>query len=1289
MIESKGLYQAFERKIIYAFSIDNKDGKLDYYDGYEKVGEASVPNFKMDYRDESPDLLKAAEKRIKQYAGTSGLPFKVDISRLAITKDNKFFRDYDVHEVLRRSGIKKAEFGNGNEWFKTDVDTVIKAIEAVENGKSSINYEKNNKKHDDTFKIKFRPEQKEAIKQTKNVLRSKSKMLWNAKMRFGKTLSALQVVKECNYQKTLILTHRPVVSDGWFEDFGKIFGSKDKFLFGSKKRGEKLDYLIKQDNPFVYFASIQDLRGQINFGGKYQTENNAVSEVEWDFVIIDEAHEGTRTEITSNIYNKIVDHAKVLELSGTPFNILDEYEESQVFTWDYVMEQEAKHKYELKKCNEPNPYETLPRMNMFTFSLSERFKNKQFINIEDKAFNFSEFFKVDAERNKFVYEKEVKLFLDEITKPNSKNNYPFSKKEFRDNLRHTLWLLPNRLSCKVMKEMLESHPVFGHEFSIINIVENDDELVKEGDLTKVRNAITNKPSETKTITLTVRKLTTGVSIKEWTGVMFLNNTNSPSSYLQAAFRAQTPFFDEKLGMKKNAFIFDFAPDRALTIMSNAAKFNTGVGKKTSNLQKEHMKKFLNFLPILGSDGNGMEEYDVNKLLTKLKKVYAEKAVRTGFEDDSLYNDELLTLNDADLEDFKYLKGIIGKSTPTKKLPDKVDVNNQGLSDEEYGKAEKGKAKKKSDRTLEEERALEKLKEAKKQRRTMISILRGISIRIPMMIYGMDIDIDEKVDMNKFINKVDHISWEEFMPKGVTKAVFKKYIKYYDPEVFIEAGRIIRRKAKSFDELEYTERTEKIALLFSSFKNPDKETVLTPWRVVNLQLGKTIGGLNYFDNNYELSTSDSNIVNPHWIDTNYTSKIINDNSRILEINSKTGLYPLYAATSLYYKKWEKLNDMQAGRFNKFDEEKLIREVLDKNIYVIAKTPMAKTITERTLKGFKEWQTNVVYLENISDKLNKDIIKVKNEIQRKLNVMNFDVVIGNPPYQESAIGKNETYSPPIYHKFLDLSYELSDLVCMITPARFLFNAGSTPKSWNKKMLGDPHLKSIYYEEDSKQVFPKTVIKGGLVVTLRDANCKLGPINLFIKFEELNPILSKVTSKAQRYMNEIISGRGAYRLSKKAHEDFPQIEKIQSAGHKNDIGSGAFEKLKNIIFFENREEVKGDPILVFGLENKKRVYLWVDSKYVIGPSSLEDYKLFMPQSSKEGYFGEQLAQIILSEPDIAATDTFVSIGGFKNKNEALAAEKYIKSKFARTLLGILKTTQANCSEPQKLNFLIKLFS
>nr|WP_240731226.1 Eco57I restriction-modification methylase domain-containing protein [Enterococcus durans] len=770
---------------------------------------------------------------------------------------------------------------------------------------------------------------------------------------------------------------------------------------------------------------------------------------------------------------------------------------------------------------------------------------------------------------------------------------------------------------------------------------------------KVRQAI-GDPSQNKTITLTVRKLTTGVNIPEWTAVLFLSNTNSAMNYLQAAFRAQTPFSHEKLGMKKNCYIFDFAPDRALTVMAESAQINSGVGKKNTLQQKEAMTQLLNFMPILGQTDHGMKVFNVDRMLTQLKKVYAEKAVRSGFEDDSLYNDELLTLDEADLNDFNNLKEIVGK-TNLSGLPKKVEINVNGLTDEEYKKGEKAQKKKPRERITEEKEIIEKVKQAKKQRKAMISILRGISIRIPMMIYGMPIEVDKEMGIDEFVNHVDSISWEEFMPKGIKKSDFKRFAKYYDPE--------------------YTERAEKIAELFGTFKNPDKETVLTSWRVVNLQLSKTIGGLRYFDENFENTTSNGQ-DSITWVDTEIAKEVFKPNTKILEINSKTGLYPLYVASSLFHQKRNKLNDDRAGRFSKIDDDEIIQEVLKENIYVIAKTPMAKTITRRTLAGYNDWTTNILYVEEIDQKLKSNMDQTLNEIQKGLNVMKFDVVIGNPPHQEKSIG-DSTQKPPIYHKFMELAYTISDKAVLITPARFLFNAGATPEDWNHKMINDNHLKIVYFENVSYNIFPNTNF-GSIVVTYWDKNKNFEPIGIMTNFSELNLIIKKLKINGIDTLDSIISGRGVYKLTQTAHNEHPEIEDIQSRGHKNDVGTGVFGKLENIIFFKDKPNDGRKYTKVLGLLDKNREYFWVDTRYITHTPDYTKFKVVLPKANGTGLLKDKPSKMIgvplVLEPFVAFTETFISIGAFDNEEEAHNALKYIKSKFARALLGVLKVTQDN---------------
>lgn len=1260
--KERNLYKTTaERKVIYV-----QTGEWDQYKGAEKVGETTTDDLEINSRPNSDDLRNVANQRVKQYMKTSGIPFTVQWAELAYRKkDHSWFHDYDVHDVLERSGVKKSKKLEGNEWFNTDVETVKQAIKAVKEGRKSINAPLKL----DIGKIKLRPEQKEAITKTKKAFKRYDKMLWNAKMRFGKTLSALQLIKEEKYQHVLIMTHRPVVDEGWFEDFRKIGMPEAGYLYGSKKTGEDISYLLKSDKPYVYFASLQDLRGSKEVGGKQGDKNRKILNNKWDLVIIDEAHEGTQTDLAQKVTDKVVTkgHTKLLELSGTPFNIIDQYDEDQVYTWDYVMEQQAKLNWGIDHPNEPNPYESLPKVSMYTFEMSRNFKEAQFMDVDKQSFNFKEFFRVD-DQGKFVYESKVKQFLRNITTPDNRTNYPFSTAEFRNSLRHTLWILPGVKEANALEDLMKQDPVFGMDYKIVNVVRNGDDngMASESDIDKVNAAMKPDPATTKTITLTVRKMTTGVTIEPWTGVVFLSNISSATQYLQAAFRAQTPYSTPTFGEKTNCYIFDFAPDRALTVMAETSQLNTGVGKRTTSAQKNKMAQLLNFLPIIGETGQSMKPFKVDSLLAKIKRVYAKKAVDSGFDDDSLYSDELLMLDNVDLQDFNKLKEIVG-TTKSEKKEMEVNVNDQGLTDEEYDTANRAAKKPKKERTPEEKAALEKIRELKKQRKTMISILRSISIRIPMMIYGLDININEDVDIRKFVDLVDSLSWKEFMPKGVSKELFKKFIKYYDPDVFIEAGRIIRRKTKRLDNLDPMERAEQLALIFGKFRNPDKETVLTPWRVVNMHLGKTLGGFNFYDEDYQYTTEDGKEIRD-WRETEYTNRIFNSNSHILEINSKTGLYPLYAALSIYYREYMGLISQSGGKFSLEDQRMIWQRVLRENIFVVAKTPMAKAITQRTLSGYLDMDTNIVFVDRIAEDAKENPKVEAEKIKGLFGNMKFDVVIGNPPYQESAKGES-TRDEPIYHNFMELSYQLADLVTLITPARFLFNTGQTPKSWNKRMLNDKHLKVIMYEKDSGKIFPNTEIKGGIVITLRDACENFGSIGIFSSYEHLNGVVKKVWENSKNEsLSDIISSQGIFRFTSTALEEHPEIIQINGKGTRNKITSKIFDILGSVF---SEEPNSLTDVRMLGLSQGRRVYKYVSKNYLEDNDYTMKFKVMFPEANGNGVFGEKLTGPLVSVPQEGSTDTFISVGPFNAIEEAENALKYIKTKFARALLGVKKAT------------------
>lgn len=316
--------------------------------------------------------------------------------------------------------------------------------------------------------------------------------------------------------------------------------------------------------------------------------------------------------------------------------------------------------------------------------------------------------------------------------------------------------------------------------------------------------------------------------------------------------------------------------------------------------------------------------------------------------------------------------------------------------------------------------------------------------------------------------------------------------------------------------------------------------------------------------------------------------------------------------------------------------------------------------------------------IKDWRSKKILKFK-ELKGN-NTMKFDFCVGNPPYQDESIGENKGFAPPIYNLFLDEAYKISNVVEMIHPARFLFNAGSTPKAWNEKMLNDPHLKVLFYEQNSDKVFANTDIKGGVAITYHNQSKDFGIIDTFTSYEELNSILKKVIgSENFSSLSKIVVTRTAYRLTDKMHKEHPEAIAQLSNGHAYDMSTNIFDRLPQI-FFEKKPDDEFDYIQILGRENNERVYKYIREDYVNKVSNLNKYKVILPKSNGSGAIGEVLSTPLIGTPLIGNTESFISIGGFDSLKEAEAAFKYVKSKFARCVLGILKTTQDNPPEKWK---------
>lgn len=1244
--------------------------------------------------------------------------------------------------------------------------------------------------------IVFRQEQEDAIDKALNHFCSSKgrgankvytpldefrKFLWNAKMRFGKTLCALELARRMGVKRTLIVTHRPVVDDGWKEDFQKIFHDTNYSYATRTDEEENGDFYslnrkaLQGEAGFVFFVSMQFLRlseilndktqakNKTKSGGGSSNENERLKaeilNADWDLVVVDEAHEGTRTSLGMRVIDEFLKKktTKMLHLSGTPFNLYEDFKENEIFTWDYISEQQAKRDWPLEHPNEPNPYAELPQMKMFTYDIT---KNIQDVLDHNGIFTFTEFFRTwsgnprkdgasmpDGALGKFVHEAEVNQFLDLLCTKDNENNFPFATDEYRRQFRHTLWVVSHIDEAKALTDLLRKHPKFKEpRFKVINVAGNgDDDEQMENALDEVKKAIGDNPERTATITISCGRLTTGVTIRPWTAVLYLKGGDRAATYMQTIFRVQSPYKTNDGKMKTTCFVFDFMPDRTLKIVAETSKFSSMAKAKEAKKKgdseeddltqeqrdKQTVADFVELCPLISMQGGIMSPMEVGDIYKRLESVFIDRLITKGFDDNCLYvQDELNKIDPEILNEI----GKNGGEAPDEKRKEANPIVDLSHMTEEQRKAweenirrKKAAAAAKAAKKLEKDEEFRKKweswdekqrqeylrqeaekaarrEEAKKQReefKKRISNIRGIALRIPLLMYGgADAgDPNEDLTVDNFTRKIKDESWAEFMPKGISKSDFNKIKKCFNATRFEEAGKRYREMTREADFMHIRERIERITWIFDSFRNPDKETVLTPWRVVNMHMSDTLGGYCFFNERFDgpnekfvegtegrlfdiVSTSEPRFVNHGNVTTNSFGKIKTGQgiaSHILEINSKTGLYPLYVAYSMYRKLLAHYDEMglldnPVDNLSVNEEQTIWDDVVANNIFVITNTPMAAHITLRTLMGFREPSKKL----NIkSDKLIERATTDREALVKAIKtigywngttskaMIEFDAVVGNPPYM---IKKEDTSDKPIYNEFMDLAFDISSLV---TPARFLFNAGKTPDAWNKKVLSDPNLKVTSYFPNSGDVFPNVDIKGGVAITIHDKLTDFGAIGIFTAFSQLNSIIKKVVNREDfSSIDTIIFQQNKFNLEM-LYEDYPEYRLlIGSDGREKRLTTSIFQQLP--IF--TVAPISNQCIRVLGLIDNNRVYRYFPKKYLDEHPNLNKFKVLLPASNGSGALGEVLSTPLVGEPLVGYTQSFIGFGAFSERPEADAALKYIRSKFARVMLGILKVTQHN---------------
>ncbi|SHJ12539.1 T5orf172 domain-containing protein [Palleronia salina] len=591
-------------------------------------------------------------------------PFTILLEDQAVTDDRGFFRDGSVHKLLEKKGVRRV---NG-EWFECTVEDVKEALIEIKTGQRTTT----SGRHQD---FDMRPEQRAAVSATARYFRAQSEskngagdrrashFLWNAKMRFGKTFTSYQLAKEMGWKRVLVLTYKPAVADAWREDL-ESHVDFDGWQFLSRDE----NYEDMDDNrPIVWFASFQDILGR-TADGKIKPRFEAAHLIDWDCVILDEYHFGAWRDAAKDLYDadlaesdlesdaakKDEDAAQAfseetfplsvahfLYLSGTPFRALGsgEFLEDQIYNWTYADEQRAKEAWDENKRG-PNPYAELPQMVLMTYQMPDAIREVA-LKGEQNEFDLNEFFRAEKvpaeeaedgiETYRFIHENAVQDWLHLIRgkympanlvagEDHVKPPVPFEDVRLQRHLTHTFWFMPSVASCRAMKLLLgQEQNVFFHDYRVIVAAGSDAGMGLEA-IKPVRDAI-GKGVDTKTITLSCGKLTTGVSVAPWSGIFMLRSTSSPESYFQAAFRVQTPWsltnrdgLDPKRKeiLKHKCYIFDFAPSRALNLI---AEYNSriDIGSTEASVEKK-VSDFIHFLPVLCYDGFHMHPLNAEQLL---------------------------------------------------------------------------------------------------------------------------------------------------------------------------------------------------------------------------------------------------------------------------------------------------------------------------------------------------------------------------------------------------------------------------------------------------------------------------------------------------------------------------------------------------------------------------------------------------------------------------------------------------------------------------------------------------
>ena len=1210
-----------------------------------------------------------------------------EYSRAAKVGD-KFFRDYAIHGYLERElgkeRLQREDMPAGlyysNEFFKDiNVDNLEDAFRHIEQDVKQGGgiYQLYNEQHlpeiphyeRDTEPYNLRPNQEKAVEAfMKAKDKGRTKLLMFAVMRFGKSFTSMCCANAMDAKIVVIVSGKADVKEEWKKTVEKI-ANFDGFVFldgGLLSRDENIiKSNIESGKKVAIFLTLQDLQGE-----EIKEKHKEVFDSQIDLLIVDETHYGaraaeygkvlqnaglTKSQINKELSQKDIEYVEdvdaeiqkhlkariTLHLSGTPYRILmsSEFSEDDIVSFCQftdIIDESDKWIDDNNKKEDPedeweNPYYGFPQMIRFAFTPNESSlqKIKQLKELGKiatlSALLRPQSIEKDAAGNykKFENESEVCDLLRAIDGSQEDENIfsflNYDKIKEGEMCHHMVFVLPYRASCDAMQELITNNPEkFDNlsQYEIINIAGVDGNTSYPS-VETIKSKIKRYESEgKKTITLTVNRMLTGNTVEEWDTMIFLKDTASPQEYDQAIFRLQ------------NQYVVTYEDAEGRTIKYNKKPQTLLVDFDVDRMFRLQELKSQFYNANTDADGNEKLEARLNRELEVSPIICLNK--------DKLHQVTSANIMDA-VREYSQSRSVIDEATD-------IPVDDNILTDTEI---------------------LSIIRDL-----IPIDSKKGITFK-PTEEEGDDIDTDNggNTDSGEGDNSGgsddsqggDGTETQPQPSQDKTKELAKKLQTYYLQILFFaflteskvdnlrdiidvlsandDNKRIARNLGLDRDKLDALHSKcshfihSKLDYKIKNINNLISDKTMEPIKRAEVALTQ-FGRM-----------SDSEIVTPKNIAKDMIDMLSDmdniEEVKFLDIASKQGEF----AYAIY---------------NRFVT---VNETVKNNIYSL---PTSKLCYEFTRKIYKLLGIPV---ENvIVDFTTYDLIKENNEEKiNRLKDMKFDVIVGNPPYH---ITTERTSDAPIYHFFMDIAYDLCNKVSFITPARFLFDAGKTPTEWNKKMLSDIHLKVVLYNPKSSDVFPNVDIKGGVAVTYRDASKDYGYIGTFTAYEELNSIVRKVKSKSENTLDTEIYVQNKFVLSE-LYNDYPHYQAlIGSNGREKRLTTSIFDF--DEIFYDAKQN--DNDLYVLGLVKNVRIYKYIQLKYIEPSDNIMKYKVILPKSNGTGALGETLSTPLIGSPLMGYTQSFIGIGAFNNINEAEACLKYIKSKFARVMLGVLKATQDN---------------